>query len=401
MIYEQARKGYANLWQQARLKPEKRLIAQAIANKLLANKTRYAQAAANVGCPWWWVAIVHNLESNGDFRTHLHNGDPLNARTTHVPPGRPREGNPPFTWEFSAADALRLKKLNEVPSWEVSRCLFEFERYNGFGYVSKGVNSPYLWSFTTLYERGKYVSDGAYDASAVSSQCGAAAILQAFIELGAVSFTTEDAMTELANTLKPFEQLVPTLVRAIAGPLPSLAVRALAEALGVAAVTDDVKQKLEDVPLADLIGALQKAETTVSAILPASPLQAAPAIAASSSENLTTGTQNVTATASQTTGGQQNVNTGAPGTMTVQPVRPEPSKLEVATGGWLTGWKTNAGIVVYVVAHVAGSLGYIDQTTADAIAVSGAGLAGVGVISKVERWLPLFAGFLRVKKLLS
>ena len=40
------------------------------------------------------------------FDQHLHNGDPLSGRTTHVPPGRPRPASPPFTWEQSAHDAI-------------------------------------------------------------------------------------------------------------------------------------------------------------------------------------------------------------------------------------------------------------------------------------------------------
>jgi lysozyme family protein len=142
---------------------------------------RYSNSSGRV--PWWWVAITHNLESGANFKGHLHNGDPLTARTRQVPAGRPLTGTPPFTWEESARDALQLKGLFTQTDWNIARCLFEWERYNGFGYVARRINSPYVWSFTTLYDRGKYVADGKFDSMAVSGQCGAAATLKAMIEL--------------------------------------------------------------------------------------------------------------------------------------------------------------------------------------------------------------------------
>ena len=38
--------------------------------------------------------------------------------------------------------------------------------------------SPYLWSFSNHYARGKYVADGHFSATAVSQQCGAALLLK-------------------------------------------------------------------------------------------------------------------------------------------------------------------------------------------------------------------------------
>lgn len=75
------------------------------------NRARYESVGNPMGIPWHFIAAIHNLESSRSFLTHLHNGDPLTGRTFHRPPGRPASGNPPFTWEFSAADALRLKSL--------------------------------------------------------------------------------------------------------------------------------------------------------------------------------------------------------------------------------------------------------------------------------------------------
>jgi lysozyme family protein len=57
--------------------------------------------------------------------------------------------------------------------------LYLLEKYNGLGYRMRGVPTPYLWSFSNLYEKGKFVQDGRYDPEAVSKQCGAALMLKA------------------------------------------------------------------------------------------------------------------------------------------------------------------------------------------------------------------------------
>lgn len=142
-------------------------------NKIIANRSRYEKIKI---VPWYVVGCIHGLEGSFNYNTHLHNGDPLTERTIQVPKGRPLVGNPPFSWEESATDALSMK----MPwnDWSVAGTLFFLEKFNGFGYRSKGINSPYLWSFTNHYTKGKYVKDGVYDPTAVSKQCGACAILK-------------------------------------------------------------------------------------------------------------------------------------------------------------------------------------------------------------------------------
>lgn len=148
-----------------------------IADRSVKNQARYEAVAATIGCPWFVIAALHNLEAGQRFTTHLHNGDPLTARTVHVPKNRPRSGQPPFTWEASATDALR--ELKKVSSWTIPVMLFQMEQYNGFGYRRRHpeVLSPYLWSFTNHYTKGKFVADGKFSSTAVSKQCGAVALL--------------------------------------------------------------------------------------------------------------------------------------------------------------------------------------------------------------------------------
>jgi lysozyme family protein len=146
--------------------------------KLQSNKDRYGVVADKTRVPWQFIAILHMMESNANFTTHLHNGDPLDARTVRVPAGRPVEGHPPFSWEESAFDALEYEGFTGKSDWNIATMLYRFERFNGMGYRAHGVYSPYLWSYTNLYDKGRFVGDHKYDADSVSKQCGAAILLK-------------------------------------------------------------------------------------------------------------------------------------------------------------------------------------------------------------------------------
>lgn len=181
---------YGRLWAAMQIRPERQPVVDQIARKSIANKLKYESVAAKTGVPWQWIACAHSLESSQNFTRHLHNGDPLTARTVQVPRGRPASGSPPFTWEASAIDALTMPphSLHEVKNWSIERMLYELERYNGWGYrkYHPKTLSPYLWSYTNNYKSGKYVADGQWSDSAVSEQCGAAAILYVLLDHSAV-----------------------------------------------------------------------------------------------------------------------------------------------------------------------------------------------------------------------
>ena len=160
------------------------------------NKSRYVDVGEPLGIPWWFIAGLHLLESSYNFGRHLHNGDSLSARTHRVPANRPETGSPPFSWEESAKDALTVEKLDGLTDWTLARALYRWEAYNGFGYRSKGVPTPYLWSFSNVYTRGKYVGDGVFDKSAVSKQIGAAVLLKALIDMGEDDGVGTERVTE-------------------------------------------------------------------------------------------------------------------------------------------------------------------------------------------------------------
>ena len=178
-------KEYGRLFDKATVNPSAISVVHKAAALVYAGRSRYMLVAAKFKCPWPLIGVIHNLEGSCDFDTHLHDGDPLTARTVNEPAGRPLKGEPPFTWEESAEDAIEMKGWGRIEHWTLERAMYELERYNGFGYRTQhpDVLSPYLFSKTNLYTRGKYVKDHKFSASAVSGQVGALAVLLALAEI--------------------------------------------------------------------------------------------------------------------------------------------------------------------------------------------------------------------------
>ena len=170
---------YARLLATMKIRPEKLAAADSVARKIVANRPRYEIVSKATGVPWSIIGVIHAMECGLSFKQHLHNGDPLTARTRQVPAGRPVAGSPPFTWEESAIDALKYDGLDKVTDWSPERECYELEGYNGWGYrkYHPEVPSPYLWSYSNHYLHGKYVADGKWDPGAVSGQCGAIVLL--------------------------------------------------------------------------------------------------------------------------------------------------------------------------------------------------------------------------------
>jgi len=175
---------YVTLFRRAKFKDataEK--AAKELATTAFRNKARYDELGKELKIPWWFIAGLHLLEASFNFKTHLHNGDRLTARTFRVPAARPKNGTPPFTWEQSATDALKFENLDNLNDWSLARALYRWEAFNGFGYRNRQIATPYLWSFSTNYTKGKYIGDGVFSPTAISKQCGAAAFLKALLDL--------------------------------------------------------------------------------------------------------------------------------------------------------------------------------------------------------------------------
>jgi lysozyme family protein len=136
---------------------------------------RYLKVEEETGVNASLVGAIHQLESDRNFLTHLHNGDSLLRKTRKAPAGRP-PGKPPFTWLNSAIDAVKYDDLTTSDS-KAEQCQSSIV-YNGLGYERKGIVSPYGFSGSQFYTRGKYTGDGVFNASTVSKQVGVCVILK-------------------------------------------------------------------------------------------------------------------------------------------------------------------------------------------------------------------------------
>jgi lysozyme family protein len=179
---------YRKLFQTAKVKPQRKALVDQTVHSLVAHKDRYEHVGDPIDVPWWFVAVIHQMEGSRNFHTHLHNGDPLTHKTVHVPRNRP-PGNPPFSFEERARDALTLEGFAHVHDWSISRALLRFERFNGFGYRKPSIDipTPYLWSFSQHYTKGKFSSDGHFDPNLVSQQIGAGVLLRVMVDQGHVT----------------------------------------------------------------------------------------------------------------------------------------------------------------------------------------------------------------------
>lgn len=152
----------------------------AVARRLVANKARYQAVAAKTNVPWFVIAVIHQRESSGSFAGVLHNGDQIIGRgglTSRVPKGR----GPFNSWEAAAIDALTNcgPYAARNKDWTVGGTLALLERYNGLGYAGKGLPSPYIWSGTDQYVKGKYIRDHVFDPDHVDQQLGCAGLIKA------------------------------------------------------------------------------------------------------------------------------------------------------------------------------------------------------------------------------
>ncbi len=178
-------------WSAAQIRAERIKSVDTVIDRIMVNKARYEAVDLKTGVPWYIIAVLHNMEASGSFARHLHEGSPLTARTRYVPIGRPKTGNPPFTWEYSAIDALVYDNMGTIKWALLDATLYACERYNGTGYLRyhPTVPTPYLWSYTTIYNRGKYVSDGKWSSTAISEQVGCGAIWKRMEQRGIINFS--------------------------------------------------------------------------------------------------------------------------------------------------------------------------------------------------------------------
>lgn len=174
-------------WAGAQIRPNHLSELQRYSNTLMSFKTTYYDPAEKQsGVPWYVIGALDCREEDFNHNCYLGNGDPLSRPTHHVPRGR----GPFKTWADGAADALMLDGWNKLPAgqvWDISNALTRCEKYNGMGYATRGILSPYVWALTNKQQPGKYVADGQFDSRTWDSQPGCAALFLALKQFHGVN----------------------------------------------------------------------------------------------------------------------------------------------------------------------------------------------------------------------
>ena len=173
----------AQRWAVARIQSARKPEFVRVAQRLCGLKDRFVKVARVTNVPWYVIAVIKEREAGVDlnFNRSIAQGDPWNAVSVHVPKGR----GPFKSWEEAAFDALvrcaPYASFNK--DWSPGGTLTLLERYNGLAYANKGRPSPYVWSGTDQYVRGKVLVDHGPIEEVVDVQLGCAGLLLAMAEI--------------------------------------------------------------------------------------------------------------------------------------------------------------------------------------------------------------------------
>lgn len=168
-----------NLWRTCQIRPDRAIEMKHLADIILSYKEKFydpVELATKV--PWYVTGAIDCREENFRHGSYLGNGDPLYKKSTHVPRGR----GPFSSWHAGAVDAFHLDGMDHLPAaghWDIVTALIKCEAYNGLGYASKGLPSPYVWGGTNIQQAGKYVADGRWSSTTWDKQPGCAAMFLA------------------------------------------------------------------------------------------------------------------------------------------------------------------------------------------------------------------------------
>jgi lysozyme family protein len=184
--------------------------ARRVAARLIRYRTQYYDpVSARTGIVVPWIAASFERESSSDFRCSPAQGDRWDRVSIHVPRGR----GPFVSWMAAAIDAYHLDGQDQVgaANWTWARACYEAEAFNGWGYLNRGIPSPYVWAGTSIYSHGKFTSDGHFDASAVDEQLGVVPIMVELIKL--------DPTLAMADTLAVADAEPAAVAPRIAAPV--------------------------------------------------------------------------------------------------------------------------------------------------------------------------------------
>lgn len=177
ILPQELRDEYLRNWNRAKINEHHKDNVQRGMDKVEPNIEEYNIVASHVDCSVHALICSHYREASCDFDRQILNGQDWDMKTTIVP----KNEGPFENFEVSCKRGFAIKPKMESLT-NIVDLLHFLERWNGWGYRRRGIWSPYLWSYTNLYKKGYYTSDGRYSSRAVNKQLGCASLLIALFE---------------------------------------------------------------------------------------------------------------------------------------------------------------------------------------------------------------------------
>ena len=123
------------------------------------------EIAQKTGLPPELIAAIHYRESTGNFDATIKDGSKLPAGVSFVDDAVNISNDANYVI-FKEAYNMSADSVDVIAMLSIA------EVHNGTGYYKMGLNSPYLYSGTNLYTKGKYDADGHYNPDLVDKQPG-------------------------------------------------------------------------------------------------------------------------------------------------------------------------------------------------------------------------------------
>lgn len=203
--FEALKPEYVAQLARAHIRPECEHLLGISCDRLLHDKPVYQRIFGATGVPVAGLMALAEREMTGNLHCYLGNGQRLTKRTTIVPLNRGPFPDTEDGFVAGALDALHLDGLDQVAKatggWSLQRFAYESEHWNGWGYRSRRIPSPYVFGGTTVQKPGKFIRDHAYSPTTMDPQLGTIAIVLKLFEL--------DPSLKFADLVAPVDDATP------------------------------------------------------------------------------------------------------------------------------------------------------------------------------------------------
>lgn len=214
--FEKLEQNYIDLASHATIVPKREAELASASRRLLRDKEVYKHVESLTHVPAAALMALAEREMTGNLHCYLGNGQRLDRRTTIVPINRGPFPDTPEGFVAGCLDALHLDGLDQVwrkpGGWSLPRFCYESEGWNGWGYRSRGIPSPYVFGATSVQRPGKFPRDHFFDPNMMDPQLGTLALVEEIVKLDpSLEFFADEIVKVDAPSIIPTVDPHPTI----------------------------------------------------------------------------------------------------------------------------------------------------------------------------------------------